>query len=589
MLRVRTSMLARALALLAVVVVPALNGIVPARAAPPWVTGDVFAAVQGGSYQVFDHNGNLQETISDGLGGTTTGCAFDPAMDRLYTTNWTHDKVPVYDAASHNLQRIISTTSALNESVVFTAAGDFYVSHAGTGVGGIGIDHFDASGNLIATLARGIRTDWMDLAADQRTMYYTDEGPTIHRFDVVANTRLPDFASVPSGQAFGLRLLPAALGGGLLVATAANVSRYNDSGTIVQTYNDPSHPQHSWFPVALDPNGTSFWAASGPFYRFDISSGAVQLGPITASSGVDGLCLKGEPNAAISADVSITKVAAPDPSLVGGTLTYTLTASNAGPATATGVTVKDPLPATVSFLSATPSQGSCGQSAGTVTCVLGSLTPGSSATITITVSPTAKGSLTNPASVTAFQPDPNPANNTASVTSRALAVSGSAFGEQVHSLLVNSGPVPSVSQSGPGSQSADLASVAVDSLLTASALAVSTQVGPDVTVTSSAAVDSVGLAAGVISASNVRSTCTANATGVSGSTTIAGLTIAGVTTVNLTPAPNTTIAVAGVGTLILNEQSTTPAGSITVNAIHLHVTLSGADVIVAQSRCVVDP
>lgn len=591
MLRTRTT-LGNALILLALVATPALAGAgtITARAAPPWVNGDVFVSISSGKYQIYDHGGHLKETIDDGLGGFTTGCAFDPAMDKLYTTNWSHDKVPVYDATTHNLVRIISTTSSLNESVVFTAAGDFYVSHAGGG----GIDHFDAAGDLIGTLG-SMRTDWMDLAADQRTMFYTDEGAVIHRFDVVANSPLPDFAPLATGEGFELRLLPAVLGGGLLVSAGHNVTRLDSSGSVVQTYNNPTSPEGSFFSLALDTNGTAFWAGvsgNANFYRFDIASGAIQLGPLNTGTGVQsllGLCTKGEPTAATSADLSLTKSASPDPVLVGGTLTYTLTASNAGPATATSVTVTDPLPAGVSFVSAATSQGSCGQSAGTVTCSLGSLAPAGSATITIKGIPTAKGSLTNTATVTAFQPDPNPANNVATVTSRALSVTGSAFGEQVRSLLINSGPTPFVSQTGPGSRSATLASISVATLLTANTLAVSTQVGPDVSVTSTATVNSLSMAAGAISATNVQSTCSATATSVSGSTTIASLTIAGVTTTNLTPAPNTTINVAGVGVLTLNEQTTSPAGSITVNAIHLNVAGSGADIIVAQSRCVVDP
>ena len=44
---------------------------------------------------------------------------------------------------------------------------------------------------------------------------------------------------------------------------------------------------------------------------------------------------------------------------------------NAGPSSATGVQLTDTLPAGVTFDSATPSQGSCSESSGTVTCALG--------------------------------------------------------------------------------------------------------------------------------------------------------------------------------------------------------------------------
>jgi len=108
----------------------------------------------------------------------------------------------------------------------------------------------------------------------------------------------------------------------------------------------------------------------------------------------------------------VTKSDSPDPVLAGAVLTYTVTAKNNGPSGATGVVVTDALPAGVTYLSASPSQGSCLQNAGTVSCSLGPLVNGATATVTIQVSPQQAGQLSNQASITGNESDPNSANNT---------------------------------------------------------------------------------------------------------------------------------------------------------------------------------
>jgi uncharacterized repeat protein (TIGR01451 family) len=110
-------------------------------------------------------------------------------------------------------------------------------------------------------------------------------------------------------------------------------------------------------------------------------------------------------------DISVTKTDSPDPVFVGNNLTYIVTVNNNGPADATGVTVTDTLPAGVTFVSAVPSQGSCNQVAGMVTCNLGTILNGANATITITVTPNSSGTITNTVSVIANETDTNPSNN----------------------------------------------------------------------------------------------------------------------------------------------------------------------------------
>jgi len=117
-----------------------------------------------------------------------------------------------------------------------------------------------------------------------------------------------------------------------------------------------------------------------------------------------------------SSDMAITKTGAPNPVKQGNTLTYTLTVTNNGPSDASNVTATDTLPAEVSYVSATPTQGTCSQAAGTVTCLLGTMTNGATATITIAVTAVTRSSAVNTASVTADQPDPNSSNNTATQT-----------------------------------------------------------------------------------------------------------------------------------------------------------------------------
>ena len=119
-----------------------------------------------------------------------------------------------------------------------------------------------------------------------------------------------------------------------------------------------------------------------------------------------------------SADLAVSKTAAPDPVVSGGNLTYTVTVTNNGPTDpATGVTMTDTLPAGVTFVSATPSQGAaCTQAGVTVTCNLGNVSAATSATIAIVVTPTQAGQITNSAMAAGNETDPTPCNNTTQVT-----------------------------------------------------------------------------------------------------------------------------------------------------------------------------
>jgi len=121
--------------------------------------------------------------------------------------------------------------------------------------------------------------------------------------------------------------------------------------------------------------------------------------------------------AANVSDLSITKSASPSQPAyrLNVDVTFTITVTNGGPNVANSVTVTDTLPANMTFVSATPSQGTCSGTS-TVTCSVGTMASGATATITIIAHTASVGPATNTATVSSTSSDPNPANNTAVLT-----------------------------------------------------------------------------------------------------------------------------------------------------------------------------
>lgn len=88
------------------------------------------------------------------------------------------------------------------------------------------------------------------------------------------------------------------------------------------------------------------------------------------------------PPPSAGADLAISKSASTGAAAVGDLVTYTLTATNQGSAPATGVVLADPLPAGVTFVSAS---SGCALVSGTVRCDVGSLAVGETQARSITV------------------------------------------------------------------------------------------------------------------------------------------------------------------------------------------------------------
>ena len=116
-----------------------------------------------------------------------------------------------------------------------------------------------------------------------------------------------------------------------------------------------------------------------------------------------------------SADLSVTKVVDNGTPIEGDTIVYTITVTNIGPSDATTVSVADQLPAGVTYAS---DDGAGAYNSGTGVWTIGALANGASTTLNITATVdagTAGTTITNTATVSLTETDPNGANDSASV------------------------------------------------------------------------------------------------------------------------------------------------------------------------------
>lgn len=176
-------------------------------------------------------------------------------------------------------------------------------------------------------------------------------------------------------------------------------------------------------------------ASGGASISFD----AMILGPLPVGttmvtnqgqlSGPDGVVQTDDPDTPATndatvtpviplADIAIVKTGPVDPVVAGTAFSYDLLVSNAGPDAASDVLLTDVLPASLQFLAATPSQGTCQFDNGSTTlmCMPGALAVGDAANIELQVVLLDEGDTVNVATVAADQLDPNASNDAGNAT-----------------------------------------------------------------------------------------------------------------------------------------------------------------------------
>lgn len=121
-------------------------------------------------------------------------------------------------------------------------------------------------------------------------------------------------------------------------------------------------------------------------------------------------------------DLSVLKSVSNSAPNIGQNVTFTVTVSNAGPNNATNVTLADQLPAGLTFVSSTPSQGTYDSTSGVWT--VGTINTGANATLQIVVTVATGGTKLNTAqvrSVDQFDVDSTPNNSVATEDDQASA------------------------------------------------------------------------------------------------------------------------------------------------------------------------
>ncbi|MEO7743178.1 MAG: IPTL-CTERM sorting domain-containing protein [Usitatibacter sp.] len=216
--------------------------------------------------------------------------------------------------------------------------------------------------------------------------------------------------------------------GGSIQVNSIVLGIFSDSGTLLFTSSlfaptflpfTFSGTGTSGFVFRLDPLDT---AAAQSFFADPTNRVGLSFSASQSDSGAETLYIADAGGVGAAAvDIAMTKIDSPDPAVVGSNLTYVITARNNGPNTATNVVVTDTLPASVNVVSITPSQGTCSRSGAVITCSMGTIDIGQSATIQVVVVPTATGLISNTVTATATQADTVPANNTAVQTTLIVA------------------------------------------------------------------------------------------------------------------------------------------------------------------------
>jgi len=177
-----------------------------------------------------------------------------------------------------------------------------------------------------------------------------------------------------------------------------NLSNYTSTGTAVIPVGIPASTSGT---STSSPSHLTRWGTNGLAFRTGLGVFSLRSNLVKDLSSVN-------------ADLGVT-LHASGASTTGNNTTYTATITDNGPSASTNIALTATPPSVGVLMSATPSTGTCSIGS-VVSCDLGGLANGASATVIFVVKQTSAGTATMSAQVSGSENDPNLANNTASAS-----------------------------------------------------------------------------------------------------------------------------------------------------------------------------
>lgn len=235
------------------------------------------------------------------FGAVATGFCRSPEGDVLSTRFAVSAGPTLMSAAGAVLDSAFGGFMGDDESCAFDKLGNVWIGEAvpiGNTVAAL--RHVAPDGRLLKTLMvpvgeRG--TDWIELDANQCTLYYTSEDSDVRRFDVCTEQALSHFATGLEEPCYAVRQLP---NRDLMITCRERIYRYDENGMFVREYTRGSLGEtdsNGLYAIHLDPDGQTFWTGgvmSGRVVRARLDDGSVQTSFQTGSGGINGLLIQDE-------------------------------------------------------------------------------------------------------------------------------------------------------------------------------------------------------------------------------------------------------------------------------------------------------